>query len=298
MKSLSFIALATALMVTAPLRADEPAPHLETQKLSDTMYLITGPGGNIAVLIGRESVLLVDDQIAPMTPALKKSLAQITPKPVRFVINTHWHLDHTGGNTVLGQEGAVIVAHNNVRKRMSTEQFMGMFNKKIPPSPESALPVITFADSVSFHFGGEDIDVFHVDPAHTDGDSVVWFKHANIIHTGDTYVSNGYPFVDLSSGGTSEGFTRAADRVLAIAQANTRIIPGHGAITDRNQLKTFHDMVTTIRDRVKAAIKQGKSLESLQATKPTAEFDATWGKAFITGPQLVETIYKDLKGSR
>jgi cyclase len=287
------------LLLCVSASAQEPAEQrLETHKLTDTLYLLTGPGGNIALLVGKDSVFLVDDQIAPMTPALKKTIAQITPKPVRFVFNTHWHGDHTGGNAVLGQDGAVIVAHDNVRKRMSTEQFREMFKRKVPPSPESALPVITFADSISFHLDGEDIAVFHVDPAHTDGDSIVWFKKADVVHTGDTFMSLGYPFIDISSGGTTDGFLRAADRVLAIAQPSTRIIPGHGSLADRNRLKTWRDMVATIRDRVQALVKQGKTLDQTQAAKPSAEFDESWGKTFITAPQLVEAIYRDLTRKR
>jgi cyclase len=298
MRNLASIVAVTIIGVaTCAALADEP-PRLETQKLSESLYLITGPGGNIAVLLGKDGVLLVDDQIAPMTPALKKAVSQITPLPVRFVINTHWHGDHTGGNAVLAQDGAVIVAHDNVRKRLSTGQFVEALKKTVPASPESAWPVVTFATSVSVHFGGEDIDVAHVDPAHTDGDSIVWFKRANIIHTGDTFVSNGYPFIDVSSGGTTIGFIRAADRVLSMAQSSTRIIPGHGDVVTREQLKTFRDLVSTIYDRIKAQKAAGKSLAAVQATKPTAEFDGKWGKAFITGPQLVEAIYTDLARAR
>src|SRR5262249_30044642 len=158
-------------------------------------------------------------------------------------------------------------------------------DKKVPPAPEPALPVITFADALSFHVDGDDIDVVHVDPAHTDGDSLVRFKKANVIHMGDTFFSSGYPFIDLSSGGSIDGYVRAADRVLTLAQPTTRIIPGHGPVADRAKLKSFRDMLATIRDRVKKLVAAGKSLDEVQATRPSAEFDATWGGAFITGPQ-------------
>ncbi len=291
-------ALCLVLALGLAGRAVAAEEKLETHKLTDSLYLITGPGGNIALLVGKDGALLVDDQIAPMTPQLKKAVAEVTPKPVRFVVNTHWHADHTGGNPVLGGEGAVIVAHDNVRKRVSTDQFMAQFNRKVAALPESGWPVVTFAESVSLHFDGEDLDITHVDPAHTDGDSIVHFRKANVIHTGDTYVSAGYPFIDASSGGSVEGFVRAADRVLGMANAATHIIPGHGPVSDRAKLKSWRDMVVTIRDRVKKLAAAGKSLADVQAAKPTAEFDATWGKAFITGPMLVEAIYKEAAGKR
>jgi len=286
------------LLATATAQAQQQPEKLETQKLTEGLYLITGPGGNIALMVGSGGVLLVDDQIAPMTPQLKKAIAAVTSKPVRFVFNTHWHGDHTGGNAVFGGEGAVIVAHDNVRKRLSTEQLIAMFNKRVPPSPEPALPVITFADSIAFHLNGDDIEIAHLDPAHTDGDSLVWFKKANVLHMGDTYTSMGYPFIDTSSGGSVDGFIKAADRALAIAQPTTKIIPGHGPVTDRDKLRAYRDMVIIIRDRIKKLAAAGKTLDEVQAAKPTAEYDASWGTAFIRGPQLVETIYKEVAKKR
>lgn len=293
-----FAAGAVVLLSAAGARGQQPPEKLETQKLTEGLHLITGPGGNIALMVGTSGVFLVDDQIAPMTPQLKKAIAAVTPKPVRFVFNTHWHGDHTGGNVVFGGDGAVIVAHENVRKRMSSEQFSAMFNKKVPPSPEPALPVITFSDSLAFHLNGDDITVTHVDPAHTDGDSIVYFKKANVLHMGDTYFSTGYPFIDLSSGGSVDGIVKAADRGLALAQAGTKIIPGHGPVADREKLKAYRDMVVAIRDRVKKLAAAGKTLAEVQAAKPSADYDAAWGTTFIKGPQLVEIIYQEVSKKR
>ena len=225
-----------------------------------------------------------------MAPQLLKAIAAVTPKPVRFVLNTHWHRDHTGGNAVFGGEGAVIVAHENVRKRLSSDQFVALLSQRVPRAAEAALPLITFADSLALHFDGDDLDVFHVEPAHTDGDSMVYFRKANVLHMGDTYTSMGYPFIDLSSGGSVDGFVKAADRALAIAQPGTKIIPGHGPVTDREKLRAYRAMIVTIRDRIGKLVAAGKTLDQVQAARPTAEYDATWGNAFIRGPQLVETI--------
>ena len=299
MSSSSRLPLCLSLVLLgAPASAQEPHAELQTQKLSDGLYLITGPGGNIALMVGKDGVFLVDDQVAPLTAELKKSIAAVTPKPVRFVLNTHWHGDHTGGNAALGSDGAVIVAHDNVRRRMSVGRVMPPPDRSVPPAPQSALPVVTFADSLSFHVNGDDVDVTHVAPAHTDGDSQVYFHKANVIHTGDTYVSGGYPFIDLQSGGTIDGFVRAADRVLAMALPTTRIIPGHGPLSDRAKLKVWRDMLVTIRDRIQKLIGEGRSLEVVQAARPTAEFDAAWGAQFIRGPQLVEAIFHDLTRKR
>jgi glyoxylase-like metal-dependent hydrolase (beta-lactamase superfamily II) len=287
--------LAVVVSLVAVVRAQPKMEEkLETQKLTDTLYLVTGPGGNIAVLVGKTGLLLVDTQVPPMSAKLKQTLAQISPKPVRLVINTHWHFDHTGGNPVFGGDGAVIVAHDNVRKRVSTEQFMKLFNRRMPPIAPDGWPAITFAQSISFHVDDEDVDVFHVDRAHTDGDSIVYFRKANVIHTGDTFVSAGYPFVDLSSGGTSDGVFQACDRVLAMAQPKTRIIPGHGPVSDAAKVKAFRGMLWTIRDRVRKQVVDHKSLADIQAAKLTADFDGAWGNFFIKGSQLVETFFTEL----
>jgi cyclase len=296
---IAFLVAVTLLSFAAGARAQQPPPEkLETQKLADGLSLISGAGGNVALMVGPSGVLLVDDKIAPATPELQKAIAAVTPKPVRFVFNTHWHGDHTGGNAMLGGAGAVIVAHDNVLRRLSSKQFVAMMKKEVPPAPAAALPVITFADSIAFHLNGDDIEIVHVDPAHTDGDSFVFFKKANVLHMGDTYFSAGYPFIDLSSGGSVDGYVKAADRALAMTQPSTKIVPGHGPVADRDKLRAFRDMIATIRDRVKKLAAAGKTLAEVQAAKPSAEYDATWGKAFISGPQFVETIYKEVSKKR
>ena len=268
--------------------------QVRTIKVADGIYMLQGLGGNIGVSSGADGVILVDDQYAPLTDKIKAALAALNPGPIRFVLNTHWHFDHTGGNENFGMAGIVIVAHENVRRRMSAEQFMTTFAQSIKASPAGALPVVTFSDAVTIYYNGDSIAAMHVPPAHTDGDVIVWFRHANVVHMGDTFFNGRYPLVDLASGGASAGLIGAADRVLAMADANTKIIPGHGPLGDRVALQAYRTMLVTVRDRIKQAVAAGRTLEQVQAAKPTAEFDAIWGGGRITPTMFVEVLYQDL----
>jgi cyclase len=214
---------------------------------------------------------------------------------VKFVINTHYHGDHTGGNEPFGKAGAVIIAQDNVRARMSTEQFMAAFNRKIPPSPAAALPTITFPTRATFYWNGNKVNAFHVENAHTDGDSVIHFTNANVIHTGDTYVKDQYPLIDRGSKGSLDGFIKASEAVLALADANTKIIPGHGALANKGDLQRFHDMLVTVRGNLKTLIDQGKTEDQAVAAKPTAQLDAQWGKGFMKADDFVHAAYESLK---
>ena len=263
-------------------------------KAGEGVYMLQGLGGNIGVSSGPDGVILVDDQYAPLTEKIRAALAGLNPGPIRFILNTHWHFDHTGGNENFGKAGVVIVAHENVRRRMSVEQFVTTFPQAVPASPSGALPVVTFTDAVTFYYNGDSISAIHVPPAHTDGDVIVWFKHANVIHMGDTFFNGRYPLVDLASGGSSEGFIATADRVLALSDANTKIIPGHGPLGDRVALQAFRTMMATVRDRIKQAIAAGRTLDQVKAAKPTADFDAVWGNGRITPTLFVEVLYQDL----
>ncbi len=268
--------------------------EVTTVRVSEGVYMLMGAGGNLGVSVGNDGVFLVDDQFAPLTEKIKAAIAAISDGPIRFVLNTHWHGDHTGGNENMGEAGALIVAHENVRKRMSVEQFIEAFGRKVPPSPVGALPVVTFTDAVTFHLNGDELHAFHVPPAHTDGDAIVHFRKANVLHMGDLYFNSLFPFIDLSSGGSVDGMIEAADRALALADENTKIIPGHGELSDRQGLERFRDMLITVRDRIKKAISEGKSLEQVKASKPTAEFDEVWGKGFLNPDRFVEILYSDL----
>ena len=268
--------------------------QVKAQPLRGGVYMLTGAGGNIGLSTGSDAAFLIDDQYAPLTPKIIAAVAAITSQPVKFVINTHWHGDHTGGNENLGITGVLIVAHDNVRKRMSVEQFNDVFNRRTPPSPAAALPLVTFNDTVTFHINGDDVVIFHVAPAHTDGDAVVYFTKANVIHMGDTFFASGYPFVDVSSGGNVSGVVLAADRALAVCNPQTIVIPGHGPVSDCAGLKAYRDMVATLRDRVRAGMQRGRTLDQLKADSLSKDFDPKWGKGFIQPAVFTELIYRSL----
>ena len=270
--------------------------QVRVQPLRDSVYMLVGAGGNIGLSVGRDAAFLVDDQYAPMSAKIVAAVRSVTSQPIRFVVNTHWHGDHTGGNENVGKAGALIVAHENVRKRMSVEQFNAVFNRSTPASPSAALPVVTFTDSVTFHINGDDLVAYHVPPAHTDGDAVIHFTKADVVHMGDTFFNGGYPFVDVSSGGNVNGVIAIADRVLAGCTPATIIIPGHGPVADCAALKRYRDVVATVRDRVQAEMGKGRTLEQLKAAGLSTEFDAVWGRGFIRPPVFIELIYRSLGG--
>lgn len=291
-----FASLLLALLLVPLVQAQEDFSQVVVQavKMRGGLYLITGRGGNIVASVGADGVFLVDDQYAPLTEKIQSVLGKLSDQPVRFVVNTHWHGDHTGGNENLGQAGAVIVAHDNVRKRMSGEQFIAAFGSKVPAAPAKALPVVTFADGLSLHLNGDTMRVIHVEHAHTDGDALVRFEGANVLHMGDAYFNGLYPFIDLGSGGGIHGMIAAVERGLALADANTVVVPGHGPLSNRAELGAYGEMLKLFRDRIAKMKQSGRSLEEVIAARPTAEYDAKWGGAFIKPEQLVGFIYHSL----
>ncbi len=270
-------AVAALLALTSPLHAQNfDTVQVRVTPVAGAVHMLQGAGGNIGLVVGDDAVFVVDDQYAPLTPKVLAAIKSVTPQPVRFVLNTHWHFDHTGGNENMGKAGALIFAHENVRRRMSKDQFIEALNRTEPAAPRGALPVVTFTDTVSFHLNGDSIVVFHVAPAHTDGDAVVLFTRANVVHTGDLFVSAGFPFVDRSSGGSIHGIIAAAERILATTNAGTRIIPGHGPLADRARVQAYHDMLVVVRDRMRKETAAKHTIEQVLASKITAEYDASW----------------------
>jgi cyclase len=285
------IAAAASLAACAALaQQDYSKVEIKTTKLSDHTYMLVGAGGNLGLSVGDDATFLIDDQFAPLTPKIVAAIAQLTGKPVKFVVNTHWHFDHVGGNENLGNAGAVIVAHENVRRRMASEQFISMMKQAVSPSPHAALPVITFAQGVTFHLNGEEIRVIHVAPAHTDGDSIVHFVQSDVIHMGDVFFNKMYPFIDTSSGGSIDGMVADCDLALGLANDGTKIIPGHGPLGTKAELKAYRDMLATVSERVKKLIAQGRKPDEIAAAGVTAEFDEVWGKGFLKPPQFAEMV--------
>ncbi len=257
---------------------------LVTTKLTDSLALLSGPGGNMAVFIGPDGALLVDTGVHPTAPKLAKGAEAFAGgKPVTTVVNTHWHFDHTGGNEFFGRHGAKIVAHDNVRVRMSHDQLIEAFGYTFPPSPAPALPVLTFPDFLTLVFGGETLHVQHVPPAHTDGDVLVHFTNANVLHMGDTFFNGFYPFIDYSSEGWIGGMAAAAERALALCNDKTRIIPGHGPLATPADLKAARDMLITVQDRIEKLLDAGKGVDGIVAAAPTRDLDGKWGKGFFNG---------------
>jgi glyoxylase-like metal-dependent hydrolase (beta-lactamase superfamily II) len=272
---------------------DQPGPAVTAEAVAPGVWVLYGNGGNIGVSAGPDGVFLIDDQYASLTPAVEKALAGIAPSPPRFVINTHWHDDHTGGNENLAARGAVIIAHDDVRARMSAEQFSEFFQSSTPPSPAGALPVITFSDNLSLHVNGDELRGIHVLHAHTDGDVFIHFRGANVIHTGDLMFHGLYPFIDIDSGGSVDGVIAGVDRMLALADGATRIIPGHGKVTDRKGLEEYRAMLITTRDRMRERVRAGRTLEEVLAEQPFADFDGRLAWQFITAEKYLRILYRD-----
>ncbi len=294
----SFIFCIVLLYVSSAFGQDYDKVQIKTIKTSGNVYMLMGSGGNIGVLTGDDGVFLVDDQFAPLTKKIKDAIGKISDKEIRFLINTHWHFDHVGGNENIGETGSVIIAHENVRKRMSTDQFIEFFQKKVPASPKVALPIITFTQDLMFHLNGEDIHVFHVNNAHTDGDSVVYFQNSNVIHTGDIYFAGIYPFIDTSTHGSVNGVIDAAQHILSIIDDNTKVIPGHGPLSNKAELSTYVDMLISLRAKMTKQISDGKTLEEIQKTKPAQEFDEKWGHGMLTSDKFVQILFTDLSVNR
>lgn len=289
------LALVAALVAALPYPAPAQDVRVQSHKVAGNVWMLTGQGGNIGVQVGDDGIILVDDQFAPLADQIKAAVAKLCDGKIRFVINTHWHGDHTGGNARFGKTGALIVAHENVRKRMSTEQFIKAFGNRVKPSPKAALPVVTFTDKASLHFNADELRIIHMQPAHTDGDSVVWFKKADVVHMGDTFFNKMYPFIDTSSHGNIMGVIKAADRVLGFAGDKTKIIPGHGPLGDKKDLVAYRDMLATVAGRVDTLVAAGKTRAEVIAAKPTKDYDAAWGNGFMKPDVWTGIVYDGIK---
>jgi cyclase len=268
--------------------------EIKTTRITNSVYLLEGAGGNIGLCIGKDGAFIVDDQFAPLTPKIKAAIAKLTDKPVQFVINTHFHFDHTGGNENLGKEGSIIVSQENSRKRMQVDQFIGPSKEKQAAYTPAGLPKITFTESMNFYYNDERIQVFHISDAHTDGDAIIFFEQSNVVHMGDVFVRYGFPFIDEPNGGNVNGMINTIDSVIRRIDANTTIIPGHGQLSKKQDLVDYNIMLTTIRDRVKLQMDQGKTLDQIFATDPTKGFD----KKSTDVNEFVKVVYDSILKSK
>ena len=289
------VILALFALSAAPVAAQQDFSKVEVtaQELAPGVAVLFGAGGNIGVSFGEDGTALIDDQYAPMTEKIQTALVALGATPAKFLVNTHWHGDHSGGNENLGKAGAIIMAHDNVRVRLSAGGTIA--GNAVSPAAKAALPVITYADGLKLHLNGEEIRVISVAPAHTDGDSFIHWSKSNVIHMGDLFMLQvSFPFVDTDSGGDVRGFVAAADTVLAIANDQTKIIPGHGAMATKADLQNHRNMIATVIAKVEAGIKAGQTLEQIKASNPTDGFGVN-PKGFISADRFVETVYKNLK---
>ena len=281
--------ISCSLLASAPALAQQDFSKVEVKalKLTDSTYMLSGAGGNIGLSVGDDAVFVIDSDFAPLAPKIKAAIARISAKPVQFVLNTHFHFDHSGGNDALGKDGALIVAHDNVRQRMSSTQLISFIGATQAASAKIALPVVTVPGDVKFHINGDEVHAFHVPRAHTDGDLIVHFKKSDVVHMGDVYFNGMYPFIDSSSGGTADGVIAAVDRVLALIGDNTRVIPGHGPIATKANLSAYRTMLATVTQRIKEHRRNGKTDDDIRAAQPAAEFNAALGGGFISSERFV-----------
>lgn len=295
-RSLAWVAgLAALFAAGAPLAGQQDMSDIviETIELESDLFMLVGRGGNMGLSVGEDGAFLIDDQFAPLTAKIQAAVADVTDRPVRWVLNTHWHGDHTGGNENLGEAGALIVAHRNVYRRMNPAEFADLVGRSQQAS-HAALPVVTFDEGVQFHWNGRHIRVTHIGTAHTDGDAIVHFPRAGIFHMGDTFFRGRYPFVDVDSGGGIDGVIAAADFVLEQSDDATRIIPGHGDLASPEDLREYRDMLVTVRQRVAALMEEGRSEDEVVAAAPTSDFDAVWGED--ADGRFVRAIHRSLTG--
>jgi glyoxylase-like metal-dependent hydrolase (beta-lactamase superfamily II) len=282
--------LIIALMSLAPSGQSEEV-KIMTTPVTEQIYMITGKGGNIGLVIGGDGTFLIDDQYAPLTEKIIAAIKSVGGDFPKFLINTHYHSDHTGGNENLGQGGTLIFSHDNVRERLDIGSFIAAFNMKREGVSREGLPVVTFSEDITFHLNGDSIRAIHVPHAHTDGDSFVYFKKANVIHAGDLFFNGFYPFIDVTHGGSLKGMIEGVDRVLALADDNTKIIAGHGPLGDKAQLARYRQMLEIAYERLGKLKAEGKTAQEAAAAKPLADLEAIWGGGLFKSDRWIEIIY-------
>lgn len=276
------------------LRTAAQTEKIKTTKLTDTIFLLQGVGGNVVCQVGPDGKLVIDSQISTGTPHLLEALAKLDEHKLKLLINTHWHFDHTDGNAALHLEGAFIVAHENTRSRLLKPQTIETYAAQFPAAPDAGLPQQTFADAQTLWVNNDHLELVHTPEAHTDSDVFIHFSRGNVIHTGDLWFNGMYPLIDIGSGGTINGMIRGVDQVLALADQRTKIVPGHGALGDKAALQGYREMLVTVADRVEKLKASGKTVDEAVAEKPTADLDAAWAKGNIQAGTFVALVWESL----
>ena len=294
MMALSGPALAQTPPAVAPPPPDFSKVEIKTTDLGDNCYMLEGQGGNITVAVAKDAIIMVDGQFAPLHDKIKAAVAVISNLPIKYLINTHYHGDHTGGNELFAKDGATIVAQINVRNRLAAGTTNGLTGAKTPPAPQGALPSDTYTNFSKIRLRGRVADLKHIENAHTDGDTYVWFKTANLLSTGDTFTNGRYPNIDFANGGNIRGMIAATDVYLKLTNAKTRIVPGHGPLADKAALVEYHKMLITARDRMAKLVKEGKSEADAVAAKPFADLDAKWAPTELASTNFIRVVYHSL----
>ena len=299
MKIAGNVAWIALLLATTASAAETIAPvTIEAQALRGGLHVLKGAGANVIAWTGSDGLLVVDTGNAASAPQLLEALARVSPGPVRLVVNTHWHPDHVGGNAALRRAGAEIIAHDATRARMTSRQAMSAYEIEVPAAPRDALPIVTFDDTLSLHLNGTRVLLAHVPAAHTDGDLVVWWESANVVHLGDAYYAGEYPAIDVANGGSLAGTVAAIETTLSRTDARTVIVPGHGPVSNRAELAAYRDMLVTVGKRVRELVEQGNSVDEVLAARPTESFDERYGQAGIGAERFVRLLYADLTARR
>jgi cyclase len=294
------LGFAAGLLLLSSLAAaqdrDYSKVEIKVTKVAGSVYMLEGTGGNIGISVGEDGIVVVDDQFAPLAPKIQAALKSITNKPVRFILNTHYHFDHTGGNVEFGKLGT-IVAQENVRKRLAEGSEIKRFGKQAP-APKEALPIITFSERATIHLNGEDIRAIHFPHGHTDGDSVIFFPQANVVHMGDDFVTYGFPFVDIENGGSVSGMVAGVEKVLSMTKPDTKFLPGHGPLSTADDVRKFVAMIQETRAVIAAAVKKHKTVEQMKKEKLLAKWDADYSKGFIKTDDWIDALYDDVTKAR
>src|SRR5438552_690327 len=302
------VAIATALLLTgsavaqqqpaatpaAPPPPDFSKVEIKTTDLGDRVYMLEGQGGNITVAVADDGIIMVDGEFAPLHDKIKAAIATVSPQPIKYLVNTHFHGDHTGGNEPFAKDGAVIVADPNVKARLAAGTTNGLTGAKVPPAPEGALPTKTYTNSTKLVLKGRVADLKHIANAHTDGDTYIWFKTANVLSTGDTFTNGRYPNIDFANGGNIKGMIAAADTYLKLTNAKSRIVPGHGPVADKKALTEYRAMLVTARDRMAKLVKDGKTEDEVVAAKPFADLDAKWAPTELASKNFIRVVWHSL----